>query len=156
MVLGKLCRHGISLHLNESIEKSNRNFKNSKCTLYHEVFCMFLYLVTFITVCCIHLFQCSGIGATFCYLLSYLVGRRLVIKYIPEKVADWQTHVSTLCQENLGFLLENLHFTEGFNDNFLKFSIKTYIHYGYSLTLVLLNPDIPYLCKQCRSRSVGF
>ena len=24
------------------------------------------------------------------------------------------------------------------------------------LTLVLLNPDIPYLCKQCRSRSVGF
>ena len=26
----------------------------------------------------------------------------------------------------------------------------------YSLTLVLLNPDIPFLCKQCRSRSVGF
>ena len=24
------------------------------------------------------------------------------------------------------------------------------------LTLVLLNPDIPCLCKQCRSRSVGF
>ena len=26
----------------------------------------------------------------------------------------------------------------------------------FSLTLVLLNPDIPCLCKQCRSRSVGF
>ena len=25
-----------------------------------------------------------------------------------------------------------------------------------TLTLVLLNPDIPWLCKQCRSRSVGF
>ena len=25
-----------------------------------------------------------------------------------------------------------------------------------SLTLVLLNPDVPCLCKQCRSRSVGF
>ena len=25
-----------------------------------------------------------------------------------------------------------------------------------SLTIVLLNPDIPWLCKQCRSRSVGF
>ena len=25
-----------------------------------------------------------------------------------------------------------------------------------SLTLVLLNPDMPFLCKQCRSRSVGF
>ena len=24
------------------------------------------------------------------------------------------------------------------------------------LTLILLNPDVPYLCKQCRSRSVGF
>ena len=24
------------------------------------------------------------------------------------------------------------------------------------LTLVLLNPDVPCLCKQCRSRSVGF
>ena len=26
----------------------------------------------------------------------------------------------------------------------------------FRLTLVLLNPDIPCLCKQCRSRSVGF
>ena len=26
----------------------------------------------------------------------------------------------------------------------------------FNLTLVLLNPDIPCLCKQCRSRSVGF
>ena len=40
------------------------------------------------------------------------------------------------------------------------------LHYGQTkvppllenleLTLVLLNPDIPCLCKQCRSRSVGF
>ena len=27
---------------------------------------------------------------------------------------------------------------------------------GGKLTLVMLNPDIPFLCKQCRSRSVGF
>ena len=27
---------------------------------------------------------------------------------------------------------------------------------GPGLTLVLLNPDIPCLCKQCRARSVGF
>ena len=26
----------------------------------------------------------------------------------------------------------------------------------FNLTLVLLNPDIPCICKQCRSRSVGF
>ena len=29
-----------------------------------------------------------------------------------------------------------------------------YLH--CALTFVLLNPDIPYICKQCRSRSVGF
>ena len=28
--------------------------------------------------------------------------------------------------------------------------------FGQILTLVLLNPDIPCICKQCRSRSVGF
>ena len=27
---------------------------------------------------------------------------------------------------------------------------------GTPLTLVLLNPDISCLCKQCRSRSIGF
>ena len=31
-----------------------------------------------------------------------------------------------------------------------------YSHLPSQLTLVLLNPDIPYLCKQCRARSVGF
>ena len=29
-------------------------------------------------------------------------------------------------------------------------------HDLWLLTLVLLNPDMPWLCKQCRSRSVGF
>ncbi|CAD5113632.1 DgyrCDS2794 [Dimorphilus gyrociliatus] len=32
---------------------------------------------------------CSGIGASFCYLLSYLVGKRLVNKYLPQKTAEW-------------------------------------------------------------------
>ena len=39
-------------------------------------------------------FQCSGLGASFCYLLSYLVGIRLVQKYIPERVAEWRVTVS--------------------------------------------------------------
>jgi len=39
--------------------------------------------------------QCSGLGASFCYLLSYLVGVRLVNKYIPDRVAEWQSHVSS-------------------------------------------------------------
>ena len=37
---------------------------------------------------------------------------------------------------------------------------KIYLSFGkirrQNLTLVLLNPDIPYFCKQCRARSVGF
>ena len=39
---------------------------------------------------------------------------------------------------------------------------KTVVCYKFSmssatiLTLVLLNPDVPCFCKQCRSRSVGF
>ena len=31
-----------------------------------------------------------------------------------------------------------------------------FFFFFYFLTLVLLSPDIPCLCKQCRSRSVGF
>jgi len=38
--------------------------------------------------------QCSAIGASFCYLLSYLVGRRLVWRYIPERAIEWSTHVN--------------------------------------------------------------
>ncbi|XP_053385015.1 transmembrane protein 41B-like isoform X2 [Mercenaria mercenaria] len=48
---------------------------------------------------------CSGIGATFCYLLSYLVGRRLVIKYIPEKVSDWQSHVNHHREHLLNYII---------------------------------------------------
>ena len=33
---------------------------------------------------------------------------------------------------------------------------KTKIRDSVSLTLILLNPDMPCPCKQCRSRSVGF
>ena len=38
--------------------------------------------------------QCSGIGATFCYLLSSLIGRGLVRKYIPERAEKWKEQVS--------------------------------------------------------------
>ena len=38
--------------------------------------------------------QCSAIGASNCYLISYLVGVRLVMKYIPEKVESWSKTVS--------------------------------------------------------------
>ena len=40
--------------------------------------------------------------------------------------------------------------------NNIKVTDLEYSYYTFMLTLVLLNPDIPSFCKQCRSRSVGF
>lgn len=37
--------------------------------------------------------MCSAIGASVCYLLSFVLGRRLVIKYFAEKVANWSQQV---------------------------------------------------------------
>ncbi|XP_030055357.1 transmembrane protein 41B [Microcaecilia unicolor] len=36
---------------------------------------------------------CSGLGASFCYMLSYLVGRPVVYKYLTEKVVKWSQQV---------------------------------------------------------------
>jgi len=36
---------------------------------------------------------CSALGASFCYLLSYLVGRRLVRKYLPQRANNWALKV---------------------------------------------------------------
>lgn len=48
---------------------------------------------------------CSGIGASFCYLMSYLVGRRLVAKYIPDRVAEWQSHVNKHREHLLNYII---------------------------------------------------
>ncbi|KAM4017942.1 transmembrane protein 41B isoform 2-T2 [Anomaloglossus baeobatrachus] len=37
--------------------------------------------------------ECSGLGASFCYLLSYLVGRPVVYKYLTEKAVKWSQQV---------------------------------------------------------------
>ncbi|XP_077374536.1 transmembrane protein 41B [Festucalex cinctus] len=36
---------------------------------------------------------CSGLGASFCYMLSYLVGRPIVYKYLTEKAQKWSQQV---------------------------------------------------------------
>jgi len=36
---------------------------------------------------------CSATGASFCYLLSFLVGRKLVRHYLPERAAQWSSKV---------------------------------------------------------------
>ena len=39
-------------------------------------------------------------GASFCYLLSYLVGRRLVMIYLPDRAQQWSAKVD---KQQLGF-----------------------------------------------------
>ncbi|XP_064634900.1 transmembrane protein 41B-like isoform X3 [Lineus longissimus] len=48
---------------------------------------------------------CSATGASFCYLLSYLVGRALVNKYIPERVSEWSSHVEKHRQHLLNYII---------------------------------------------------
>lgn len=49
---------------------------------------LFPFYVAIILVC-----TCSMVGATLCFLLSQLLGRRLVLKYFPEKASKWKVQV---------------------------------------------------------------
>lgn len=42
----------------------------------------------------VYFFQCSACGAAVCYYLSYLVGRKLVMKYFPDRISKWQNEVT--------------------------------------------------------------
>ena len=69
-----------------------------KCHLSENVLFLFIQICWW-SLCkcgCAISLQCSGIGASFCYMLSYMVGRRLVMKYFPDRVAGWQQQVSQL------------------------------------------------------------
>lgn len=50
---------------------------------------LFPFTLALLLVCC-----CSAIGATLCYLLSQLVGRRLVKKFFPERANKWAIAVN--------------------------------------------------------------
>ena len=48
---------------------------------------------------------CSATGASFCYLLSYLVGRRLVRHYLPERAAQWSSKVEAQRGNLLSYII---------------------------------------------------
>lgn len=51
---------------------------------------------------------CSATGASFCYLLSYLAGRPIVLKYLPDRTKSWQEKVHyTICIFNGHYLLDS-------------------------------------------------
>jgi len=48
---------------------------------------------------------CSATGASFCYLLSYLVGRKLVKHYLPERAAQWSARVDNQRGNLLSYII---------------------------------------------------
>lgn len=48
---------------------------------------------------------CSAIGASLCYLLSQLVGRRLVKHYFPDRARKWSEQVDKHRNELLSYIL---------------------------------------------------
>ncbi|XP_020894734.1 transmembrane protein 41B [Exaiptasia diaphana] len=48
---------------------------------------------------------CSSVGASFCYLLSHLVGTKLVKHYIPERVEKWRSQVSHHKDDILSYII---------------------------------------------------
>ncbi|XP_055299750.1 transmembrane protein 41B [Sitodiplosis mosellana] len=48
---------------------------------------------------------CSAVGASLCYLLSQLVGRRLVKHYFPERAQQWSEQVDKHRNELLSYIL---------------------------------------------------
>ncbi|CAO1377008.1 unnamed protein product [Diamesa serratosioi] len=48
---------------------------------------------------------CSALGATLCYMLSQIVGRKLVKHYFPQKAADWSKQVEKHKDDMLSYML---------------------------------------------------
>ena len=77
-----------------------------------------------------------------CGILIYSAGQGLMFSWRNKSPNSIEFHVQTELARPSLVQVAQPHFIA--------------LHHEWSLTLVLLNPDIPYLCKQCRSRSVGF
>ncbi|XP_037070872.1 transmembrane protein 41B-like isoform X2 [Pollicipes pollicipes] len=48
---------------------------------------------------------CSATGASFCYLLSYMAGRKIVHKYFPEKAKEWALKVANQKDNLLNYII---------------------------------------------------
>ncbi|XP_035252552.1 transmembrane protein 41B-like [Anguilla anguilla] len=48
---------------------------------------------------------CSGLGASFCYLLSYLVGRPVVYRYLTERAQKWSQQVDKHREHLINYII---------------------------------------------------
>jgi len=51
------------------------------------------------------LFQCTSIGSSLCYVISAAVGKKLVMKYFPQRVNEWQKHVEHHRKDLLNYII---------------------------------------------------
>lgn len=71
-------------------------------TLFLSILSGFLYnFPVALTLVCF----CSALGATLCYLLSQMVGRRLVKHFFPEKASVWAAQVDKHREDLLSYML---------------------------------------------------
>ncbi|OXB61442.1 hypothetical protein ASZ78_015548 [Callipepla squamata] len=49
--------------------------------------------------------KCSGLGASFCYMLSYLVGRPVIYKYLTEKAVKWSEQVERHREHLINYII---------------------------------------------------
>jgi len=61
---------------------------------------LFPFPVALVLVC-----FCSATGASFCYMLSYFVGRKLVYAYFPNKALDWAVTVNKHKDNILNYMI---------------------------------------------------
>ena len=52
-----------------------------------------------------HLNKCSTLGSSFCYFLSVLVARKLVMKYLNNRIQDWQKKVTSKKSDLLYYMI---------------------------------------------------
>uniref|UniRef100_A0A0M3HUU2 Transmembrane protein 41B n=2 Tax=Ascaris TaxID=6251 RepID=A0A0M3HUU2_ASCLU len=52
---------------------------------------LFPFPIALLLVC-----TCSACGAQVCYFLSHLLGRQLIMTYIPERVQKWQNEIASV------------------------------------------------------------
>ncbi|XP_015182962.1 PREDICTED: transmembrane protein 41B [Polistes dominula] len=61
---------------------------------------LFPFPIALLLVC-----SCSAVGATLCYLLSSLLGRKLLYKYFPDKANEWTVMVAKHSDNLLNYML---------------------------------------------------
>ncbi|KAJ7402534.1 transmembrane protein 41B [Pitangus sulphuratus] len=64
-----------------------------------------LILVSIFLSAAFLMFLCSGLGASFCYMLSYLVGRPVVYRYLTEKAVKWSEQVERHREHLINYII---------------------------------------------------